>query len=109
MAAVLVDGIAHALKVAVEHTRQDGRLEPVAHRGGTDEIGEQNGHHFALGGRRLDARLHAVGDEVLQHAGRNQPRAGLLEMLKVGGERFELGLERPVLPPLAIARDGESH
>ncbi len=49
MPAVLVDGIAHALKVAVEHARQDGRLEPVAHRGGVDEIGEQDGHHFTFG------------------------------------------------------------
>src|SRR5262245_39579112 len=107
MPAALVDGIAHALKVAVEHTRQDGRLEPVAHRGGTDEIGEQNGHHFALGSRRLDPRLHPVGDEMLQHTGWNQPRAGLLEMLEVGGDRLELGFQRLVLPPLAIDCDGE--
>ncbi len=108
MAAVLVDGIAHALEVAVEHARQHGRLEPVAHRGGPDEIGEQNGHHFALGSRRLERRLHAVADEVLQHTGWNKARAGLLEMLEVGGNRFELGPQRPVLPPLAIDGGGQS-
>ena len=61
---MLVDGIAHALEIAVEHARQDGRLEPLAHRGILDDISEKDGYRLAFG-RRRNARLHAVGDEVL--------------------------------------------
>ena len=89
VAAMLVDGIAHALEVAVEHARQHGGLQPLAQRGVADEVGEQRRHHLALGDRRLVPDF-AVGDQAPHDPGRRQPRAGLLELLQFGGG-LELG------------------
>ena len=106
MPAVLVDGVAHTLEVLVEHARQDGRLQPLAQRRIADEIGEECGHHLALGGG-LGAPPHAIGDEPLHHAGRRQPGARLLKMLEVGSRRFELRSQAFVPSPLAIERGND--
>ena len=58
MPAVLVDSVAHPLEVAIEDTRQDGRLQPLAQRGIADEIREESGHHLPLSsGRGARRRL----------------------------------------------------
>ena len=108
MPAVLVNGVAHALEVSVEHPRQHGRLQPLAHRGVTREVGKERRHHLALG-RGLGPRRHAVGDEPLHDARRREPGARHLETLEVGGGRLELRLEALVAPPLAMERTCEDH
>jgi hypothetical protein len=106
MTAVIVDGVAHALEIAVEHARQNCRLESIAHRGRVDKIGKKYRDHLALGGG-CDARAHAIADEMLQHAGGGQPRTGFLQVLKVVGGRFQLNFQGRASAPLAIEQHGE--
>ena len=106
MAAMLVNGVTGPLEIAVEHPGQDGRLEALAHRGVTDEIGEERGHDLALRGG-FGFCAGAPCDEALHDARGRQPRAGLngrtFQMLKFRSMRLDA--ERTTGPVWAVRGD----
>jgi len=61
---VLVDGIAHALIVAVEDAHQDRRLQPLAQLREAHEIHEQRRRNLVLGCRHCSV-ARPIGNELL--------------------------------------------
>ena len=102
VAAVLDDGLAHALEVAVEDGHQLGGRESLAELGEPLEVGEQHGDLFLLRARR-----EPVGDDVLDDLGGREAREGLLQPLELLVCTREPPLEARDRPPRAPRQDGQ--
>ncbi len=91
VAAVVGDGPAHALEVAVQDPHEDGRVEALAERRVAHQVGEERGDLLAFARRR-----HAAGDHALDDLLGGEAAERLLQALQV---------RRGTLEPLA--QDGE--
>ena len=107
LATMLVDSIAHALIIAIDHTQQRLWIQPLAHGAEPYEIHKHRGRHLALSDKP-GVGLYSIGDKPLDHACRREPGACTLKLLKRGFGRCQLRLEGFSSSPLVIERDCEN-